>query len=102
MDIRRRCNPLYVEGQDPDVEVLGPEFYKQYADKHDLPLLLGIGAAFLNNAAPEEVAARVKHYVQTGGKNGRLWLYLCNLSPSTPEENIAAAIESAHRYGTYN
>lgn len=101
MDIRRRCNPLYVEGQDPDVEALGPEFYKQYAEKHDLPLLLGVGAAFLNNATPEEVAARVKHYVQTGGKNGRLWLYLCNLSPSTPEENIAAAIESVHRYGTY-
>jgi uroporphyrinogen-III decarboxylase len=102
MDIRRRCNPLYVEGQDPDVEALGPEFYKQYALKYDLPLLLGVGAAFLNNSTPDEVTARVKHYVQIGGKNGRLWLYLCNLSPSTPEENIRSAIEAAHRYGTYN
>ena len=101
MDIRRRSNPLYVEGQDPDVEELGPQFYKRYAEKHDLPLLLGVGAAFLNNSTSAEVFARVKRYVQIGGKNGRLWLYLCNLSPSTPEKNIIAAIEAAHQYGTY-
>ncbi len=100
MDIRRRANPLYVEGQDPDVEALGPEFYRKYADKHDLPLLLGVGAVFLNNASPEEISERVRHYVQAGGKNGRLWLYLCNLAPSTPPENIKAAVTAAHKYGS--
>jgi uroporphyrinogen-III decarboxylase len=101
MDTRRRCNPYYVEGQDPDVEVLGPEFYKQYAQQNNLPLLLGVGAVFLNNSTPEEVFSRVKYYVQTGGKDGRFWLYLCNLSPTTPEKNIIAAIDAAHQYGTY-
>ncbi len=100
MDIRRRANALYVEGQDPDVEALGPEFYRRYADKHDLPLLLGVGAVFLNNASPEEITARVRHYVQTGGKNGRLWFYLCNLAPGTPAENITAAVTAVHQYGS--
>ncbi|MCP4694254.1 MAG: hypothetical protein GY859_39840 [Desulfobacterales bacterium] len=99
MDLRRRANPLYVEGQDPDVEALGPGFYKQYARKHDLPLLLGVGAVFLNSGTPAEITARVKHYVQVGGRDGRFWLYLCNLSPTTPAENIHAAVSAARKYG---
>jgi uroporphyrinogen-III decarboxylase len=102
MDIRRKANPLYVEGQDPDVESLGPEFYKQYAQKHGLPLLLGVGAVFLNNSTPAEITARIKHYIQVGGRDGRLWLYLCNLSPTTPAENINAAVAAVRKYGTYS
>ena len=101
MDIRLRVNPLYIEGQDPDIEALGPEFYKAYAEKHDLPLLLGVGAVFLRTSTPEEIYNRVKHYVKVGGENGRLWFYLCNIEPGTPKENIKAAVDAVHKYGTY-
>lgn len=101
MDIRLRVNPSFVEGQDPDVEALGPQFYKAYADKHDLPLLLGVGAVFLRKGTPEEIFNRVKHYVTVGGENGRLWIYLCNIEPGTPMENIKAAVRAVHTYGTY-
>ncbi len=101
MDIRLRVNPGFIEGQDPDVEALGPEFYKTYAEKHDLPLLLGVGAVFLRTSTPEEIFNRVKHYVEVGGKNGRLWFYLCNIEPGTPRENITAAVDAVHKYGTY-
>ena len=101
MDIRLRVNPMFVEGQDPDVEALGPKFYKAYAQKHNLPLLLGVGAAFLRSSTPEEIFNRVKHYVKVGGKNGRLWFYLCNIAPGTPMENIKAAVNAVHKYGTY-
>ncbi len=101
MDIRLRVNPGFVEGQDPDVEALGPEFYKAYAEKHDVPLLLGVGAVFLRTSTPEEIFNRVKHYVEVGGKNGRLWFYLCNIEPATPMENIKAAVDAVHKYGTY-
>lgn len=100
LDIRRRVNPGFVEGQDPDVETLGPEFYRDYADRHDLPLLLGLGAVFLNNATPDEVRKRVRHYVSVGNRNGRLWFYLCNLSPTTPKANIRAAVETLRECGT--
>ncbi len=99
MDMRRRANPKFIEGQDPDVAKLGPEFYKQYAQKHDLPLLLGLGAAFLNNATPDDINRRVKHYIEVGNQNGRLWFYLCNLSPSTPDANIQAAVQAVHQFG---
>ncbi len=102
LDIKRQACPGFVEGQDPDVEKLGPELYKSYAEKHDEPLILGIGAGFLALASPAEVEQRVKHYIEVGGRGGRLVLYLCNLGATTPPENVRAAIQAVHNYGTYS
>lgn len=93
--------PGFLEGQDPDVEKLGPLLYKKYAKEQDVPLLLGIGAGFLALSAPTDVAARVKHYIEVGGENGRFALLLCNLGATTPSQNVKAAIEAVHQYGTY-
>jgi uroporphyrinogen-III decarboxylase len=95
------ASPDFLEGQDPDVDNLGPAFYKEYAKVHNVPLVLGVGAGFLAQAAPGEVTERVKHYVEVGGKDGRFALYLCNLGATTPAENIKAAIEAVHNYGHY-
>lgn len=86
--------PGFLEGQDPDVETLGPELYKSYAQDRSLPLVIGVGAAFMTHATPREVKMRVKHYIEAGGKDGRFALYLCNLGSTTPRENITAAIEA--------
>ena len=43
LDLKRRVCPGFLEGQDPDVEKLGPQFYKEYAQENGLPLILGIG-----------------------------------------------------------
>jgi hypothetical protein len=101
LDIKRQVCPGFVEGQDPDVEALGPELYKKYAEKHNLPLILGVGARFLALGSPQQVGERVKHYVEVGGKNGRFALYLCNLGATTPPENVKAAIEAVQKFGVY-
>ncbi len=102
LDLKRQVCPGFVEGQDPDVEKLGPELYKKYAGKHRMPLILGIGASFLALSTPEKVSERVKHYVEVGGKGGRFALYLCNLGATTPPENVKAAIEAVCKYGKYS
>ena len=102
LDLKRMVCPEFVEGQDPDVEKLGPELYKTYAEKHRLPLILGVGASFLALSTPEKVFARVKHYVEVGGKGGRFALYLCNLGATTPPVNVKAAIEAVCKYGNYS
>ena len=102
LDLKRRVCPGFVEGQDPDVEKLGPDLYKDYAEEHDVPLILGVGAGFLALASPKQVAERVKHYVEIGGKGGRLALYLCNLGATTPPDNVRAAIQAVHEFGTYS
>ena len=102
LDVKRQVCPGFVEGQDPDVENLGPGLYKDYAEKHDVPLILGVGAGFLALTTPEQVGQRVKHYVEVGGNNGRFALYLCNLGATTPPENVLAAVEAVRNFGTYD
>jgi uroporphyrinogen-III decarboxylase len=99
LDLKLQVCPGFVEGQDPDVAELGPGFYKRYAEKHGVPLILGIGASFLALSTPKEVADRTRHYVEVGGKNGRFGLYLCNLGATTPPENVKAVIETVVNAG---
>lgn len=98
LDLKLAVGPGSLLGQDPDVEELGPAFYKRYTVRKDLPLILGIGAAFLANSNPTAVAERVRHYVEIGAQGGRFALYLCNIGGSTPPENVKAAVEAAHAY----
>ena len=93
LNLKNQVCQAFVEGQDPDIEKLGVKFYRDYAQKKNLPLVLGVGATFLDSATPDEVAKRVLHYIKVGGKNGKLILLLCNLSAATPPENVRAAME---------
>ena len=101
LDLKHQVCPGFVEGQDPDVAELGPAFYKDYAQKKDVPLILGVGAAFLALSTPQEVCDRVRHYIEIGGKGGCFALLLCNLGATTPPENVKAAMDAVRRYGTY-
>ncbi len=96
LDLKRLVGPGALLGQDPDVEALGPEYYRTYADSHGVPLILGIGAGFLAQASPAAVAERVRRYIGAGARGGRFALYLCNAGASTPPENLRAAVEAAH------
>ena len=101
LDLKRRVCPGFVEGQDPDVEKLGPQFYKEYAEENGLPLILGVGAVFLATATPAEVTERVRNYIDVGGENGRFALYLCNLGATTPADNVRAAVAAVRKYGAH-
>ena len=100
-DLKLKVCPAFLEVQDPDVEIIGPEICKEYATKHNIPLVIGLGSAFLGTAKPDEVYDRVKQYVQVGGENGGFYLYLCNIGATTPVENVVAAMEAVEKYGTY-
>ncbi len=102
LELKLRVCPDFLEGQDPDVAKIGPAVYKACAEKNRVALVLGIGAGFLAMSNPEEVAERVKQYVTIGAKNGRFCLYLCNIGVTTPLENVRAAVEAVHKYGTYS
>jgi hypothetical protein len=101
LDLKHQACSGFVEGQDPDVAELGPALYKEYAEKKNVPLVLGIGAAFMDLRSPEEVVERVRQYNQIGGKGDRFALLFCNLGAMTPPQDIKAAIDAVHRYGGY-
>jgi uroporphyrinogen-III decarboxylase len=92
--LKLQVSPEFLEGQDPDVNALGPATYKAYAEERDVPLVLGVGAEFLAHATPDEVSQRVEEYSRVGGKHGCFALYLCNLGATTPPENVRAAVEA--------
>ena len=96
LDLKMIVGPGSIQGQDPDVAALSPEFYKQYAACRNIPLILGIGASFLAESDPKEIAARVRHYVQVGRAGGKFALYLCNVGATTPPENVRAVVQVAN------
>ena len=95
LELKLAVGPGALWGQDPDVETLGPAVFKEFAVAHDVPLVLGVGAGFLALAAPGDVEARVREYVEIGGRGGRFALYLCNVGATTPPANLRAAVETA-------
>ncbi len=101
LDMKLEVATHFIEGQDPDVEQLGPEYYVEYAAARDVPLVLGVGASFLVLAEPGDVYERVKHYVQVGMQHDRFALYLCNLGATTPIANVDAALDAARTFGKY-
>ena len=101
LDMKKQVSPNGIRVQDPDVEKLGPHIFKEYANKHDINLCLGVGASFLDSATPGQVEERVKNYLQIGAPGGRLTLYLCTLSSATPPENVRAAVRTVREHGVY-
>jgi uroporphyrinogen-III decarboxylase len=99
MALKAAAGPGIIQGQDPDVAALGPEFYADYARRHGLPLVLGVGASFLAQSRPEQVAERVLAYVAAGGQAPGFALYLCNVDAETPPENLRAAVRAVKESG---
>lgn len=101
LDMKRQVCPNFIRAQDPDVAKLGPEFFKEYTQTHNINLCLGVGASFLDSSTVQEVEERLKYYVEVGGQGGRLTIYLCALSANTDTENVRAAVRAVRMYGTY-
>jgi uroporphyrinogen-III decarboxylase len=101
LDLKLTVTSTFIEGQDPDAAQLGPELYTDFAQKHNVPLILGIGAGFLALSTPPQIEARIKQYLNVGKQWGRFALYLCNVSADTPPENLIAAVEAVKTHGHY-
>lgn len=85
---------------DPDVALVGTEYYRKIADEQLAPLMFGFSTNLLQDGTPEEVADAVKRYV-LGGKAGitPFLMFLSNIAPATPIVNIRTAVEATHVYG---
>jgi len=101
LDIKCEVGLDWILGQDPDVEKLTPQFYKNYAVEKNMGLILGVGARFMTQSNPEQVVTRVKQYIEAGKPGGRFALYLCNLDADTPPENVRAAVAAVREAGKY-
>ncbi|GAH26153.1 unnamed protein product, partial [marine sediment metagenome] len=101
LEIKLMASPKIIMGQDSDIEKIGPEIYKEFARKHNVPLVLGIGSSFLMLSTPNKIRQRVKRYIEVCKDWGKLLLYLCNVGANTPPENLEAVINAVQEYGQY-
>jgi hypothetical protein len=77
LKIQKILNPFVVKGTDFDIEILGPEFYKDFAVKNNMDLLFGIEANFILENSVEVIMDRINNYINIGlitGKNLTLYL----------------------------
>lgn len=92
---------LAVSVFDPDVENIGADELRRYADKLGLPLTLGYGSAKLQLRPLEKIVADIKEYTLVGKAGSTpLILFLNSIGPHTPLENIHVAVAAAKTYGT--
>jgi len=102
MNLKRdAAKPGYYLALDPDPETVGIETFRKYADDNDMPLMLGIEATLVSSGPVEKIAERVKKYIQAAGENGRLLLFLNEITKDTPPENVHGAVHAAKLYGSY-
>lgn len=101
LEQKRVVSQDVIQGQDPDVLKLGPSLYKQFAAEKNLALIIGIGDTFLRGAGPERIKDRIIECFEVCKPGGRFMLYFCDLTTTTPPDNIRHAIEIIKQYGTY-
>jgi hypothetical protein len=91
--IQKELNPFIVKGFDPDVEVLGPELFLDFANKNSMDLLLGIEPNFLNNE-PDVIFKRIDSYVNAGlNANKRFTLYFNDVPQNIDSEKFSEIVK---------
>ncbi len=87
-----------LEVQDPDLNILGIDRVTSFAEKRELPLILGVGAEFLAAADTPEIESRIEEYISTGNDLNRRAIYLCNLDYNFPPEKLRAAVNAVKSF----
>lgn len=85
---------------DPDLTELTPEYARQVATDHMVPLMAGISAKQVEFGSIEETVSIIKNFV-LNGKNGPtpLFFFFNNLSPRTSIDRLLAATKAVRIYG---
>ncbi|MBW2010046.1 MAG: hypothetical protein JRJ16_18900, partial [Deltaproteobacteria bacterium] len=84
---------------DPDLFALGPERVRDFAEKHQVFVTAGVDSALLREGPVEEIAARIRHYIDVLGRNGGFSIYLNQIAAETPPDHIHVAVAACKTYG---
>jgi uroporphyrinogen-III decarboxylase len=100
LDIKRDGSKGMIQACDPDVTVLGPHFYKRYADKNDVGLIMGLDAGLIQRGPVSKIKVRTQKFIEEAGWDGRFVLFINDIPYDTSPENIHAVVTVArdHQY----
>ncbi len=99
LELKLQGHPSYVFALDPDVNHLGLQIFKEFAQKRDLPLMVGIDSTLISHGSKNEIIDRVREYIHLGNSDGRLLLFLNEVPLECSPDNVHTAVQAIHHYG---
>ena len=98
LDIKKEGSPSTIQVLDPDVSILGPTFFREYADETGVAIVMGLDANLIGSGSVAEIASRARQFIEKGGRAGRFVLFMNDIPYDTPPENVHAVVSAAHEY----
>ncbi|NQU11335.1 hypothetical protein HQ590_11120, partial [bacterium] len=98
LDIKVAGSPGSIQVLDPDVTVLGPAFFREYADRANLDLVMGLDANLVCAGPVTAIVARCRRFIEEGGPRGRFMLFTNDIPFDTPPEHVQAVVATARDY----
>jgi uroporphyrinogen-III decarboxylase len=96
-----KCSPGFLSVLDPDLNQVGPERAKAFANEQNVFLVAGIDATLLREGPVEAIVERIKTYIDVMARDGRGAIFLNQIPAETPPEHIHAAVAACHTYGQF-
>jgi len=93
LKIQKELNPFLVKGFDPDVEILGPDIFLEFANANNMDLLLGIDPNLLYDDLAK-IFKRINSYINSGLKTKqRFTLYFNDVPQDIKPEKFSKIIK---------
>ena len=89
LEIQKILNPFLVKGTDFDIEMLGLEFYKDFAVKNNMDLLFGIEANSIMDNNIEVIMKKIRNYIKVGmSANKNFTLYFNDIPANISTDKL--------------
>jgi len=98
LEIKRQGSQSSIQVLDPDVTALGPALFREYADRVDVSVVMGMDANLINGGTPRQVRERARRFIEEGGIRGRFVLFMNDIPYDTPPGNVDAVVATAREY----
>ncbi len=98
LEVKREGSAGTIQVLDPDATALGPAFFRAYADRAGVGLVMGLDAHLLRTGPADAIAFRARRFVEEAGLNGRFILFMNDIPYDTPPEHVHAVVGVAREY----
>jgi len=89
LEIQKILNPFIVKGTDYDIEMLGLEFYKDFAVKNNMDLLFAIEANSILDNNIEVIMKKIRNYIKVGmSANKNFTLYFNDIPANISTDKL--------------
>jgi hypothetical protein len=91
LEMQKIMNPFHVKGTGFDIDALGTNFFRDFADKNKMDLLFGIEASFMADKNIENINKKVSDYIKAGlAVMGSFTLYFNDIPADIDPEKLKA------------